>query len=76
MTDSLIFCDSSSIPDFNSNIFHSDFKIFSFDIQSHNLLDSKKISHELVEDFLEKKEKRFDCFNLLEEFFLYIPLYY
>ena len=64
MTDSLIFCDSSSIPDFNSNIFHSDFKIFSFDIQSHNLLDSKKISHELVEDFLENDGNLIDKISL------------
>jgi hypothetical protein len=52
MADSLIFCDSSSVADFTS-INSSNFKIISFDISSHNLLDSQKINHELVEDYLE-----------------------
>jgi hypothetical protein len=52
MTDSLIFCDSTSITDFTSIDF-SNSKIISFDISSHNLLDSQNINHELVEDYLD-----------------------
>jgi len=57
MVDSLIFCDENKIPDFTSNIFHSNFKIISFDIHSHNLLDAKKIDHTLIEDYLENDKK-------------------
>jgi len=63
MVDSLVFIDSS-MSDFNFNVLPSDSKVISFDIQSHELLNTKKISHDFVENYLHYDTAKIDEFCL------------
>ena len=44
-----------------------DIKIFSFNLEVHNDLESKKIEHEIADDLL-NQEQRFQIFDKMTEF--------